>query len=390
MVSKEWQNVINYYHYQTQVYPVDRNDSNNIKSWSNLWKIEKSESSNKEQSNVIVKVYLQLWKFAQENEEHLKKMIQTYKPDLIITDHLISLPAVESSNIPWICLYSANPIRMYYKHCPPADSGFSVNSDPQLWKEFQNKVDCELRPVKDEYKKWLFEKGIELNSIDFMNDSPYLNIYSFPEELDYTDVAPPLRGWFRMDCLIRKVIDHEHGIPLNFLNQHEFFIYLSLGSLGGANVDLMKKLINILNQTTYKVIVAKGPSHEEYELGPRMWGGPFLNQLKILPLVDLVITHGGNNTVTECLYFAKPMIVIPLFGDQLDTSQRLEDKGLGIRLDPFNFTSNQLLTAIQQQMCNDDLKAKLKHISKKLQNSKRGHDLVFLMEKVSVEKKCPF
>ena len=115
-------------------------------------------------------------------------------------------------------------------------------------------------------------------------------------------------------------------------------LYLSLGSLGSADVELMRTLVAELADGPYRVIVSKGPQHDQFELRRNMAGAEFLPQTSILPQVDLVITHGGNNTVTESLYFGKPMVVLPLFWDQYDNAQRVHDTGFGVRLDTYGHT----------------------------------------------------
>ena len=85
----------------------------------------------------------------------------------------------------------------------------------------------------------------------------------------------------------------------------------------------MRRVIDALANTPHRYIVSKGPLHAEIELADNMWGAEFLPQTTIMPLVDLVITHGGNNTTTEALHFGKPMIVLPLFWDQYDNAQRV-------------------------------------------------------------------
>jgi len=125
-------------------------------------------------------------------------------------------------------------------------------------------------------------------------------------------------------------------------------VYLSLGSLGSADVDLMRRLVAVLADTPHRFIVSKGPQHADYELAPNMWGAEFLPQTKLIPLVDLVITHGGNNTTTEAFHFGKPMIVLPLFWDQYDNAQRVDETGFGVRLPTYAFEDADLRGAIDR------------------------------------------
>src|SRR5207247_4554551 len=124
-------------------------------------------------------------------------------------------------------------------------------------------------------------------------------------------------------------------------------VYLSLGSLGSADVDLMLLLVATLADSPHRFVVSKGPQHDQYELADNMRGAEFLPQATILPHVDLVITHGGNNTVTESFHFGKRMIVLPLFWDQYDNAQRVDELGYGVRLDTYAHAPDQLRAAVE-------------------------------------------
>jgi UDP:flavonoid glycosyltransferase YjiC (YdhE family) len=159
-------------------------------------------------------------------------------------------------------------------------------------------------------------------------------------------------------------------IPEKLRNKSGKLIYLSMGSMGGADVELMKRLVSILSKSKHRFIVSKGPLHDQYELADNMWGEKTVPQIKVLSVVDLVITHGGNNTFTEICYFGKPMIVMPLFFDQYDTAQRIEEKGFGVRLDPYVCGENELLECIERTLNDKTLALKLEKMSKRIQSSK--------------------
>jgi UDP:flavonoid glycosyltransferase YjiC (YdhE family) len=121
----------------------------------------------------------------------------------------------------------------------------------------------------------------------------------------------------------------------------------------------MQRVIDLLGTTPHRYIVSKGPLHEEIKLADNMWGAEFVPQTKIIPLVDLVITHGGNNTTTEALHFGKPMILLPLFWDQYDNAQRIDELGLGVRLSTYTFTDGEMTGALDRLLGDSALRSHL-------------------------------
>jgi MGT family glycosyltransferase len=143
-------------------------------------------------------------------------------------------------------------------------------------------------------------------------------------------------------------------------------VYLSLGSLGSADIELMRRLVAVLADTPHRYIVSKGPRADEFELPDNMWGQARVPQTNVIPRCDLVITHGGNNTTTEAFHFGKPMIVLPLFWDQYDNAQRVHELGFGERLPTYAFEDDQLRSAVDRLVADADLRARMDAVGRSI------------------------
>ncbi len=179
--------------------------------------------------------------------------------------------------------------------------------------------------------------------------------------------------------------DGAFEVPAQLRGGQGGLIYLSLGSLGSADVDLMRRLVDVLGRTQHRYIVSKGPQHDQYELAENMWGEEFVPQPSVLPQVDLVITHAGNNTTTECFHFGKPMIALPLFWDQYDNAQRIDEMGFGARLQTYAFADDELPAAIDRLLADGDLRGRMAAIAARLAANPGTVRAADLIERVAAD-----
>ncbi len=268
-------------------------------------------------------------------ETQLRDTVAEVRPDVVVEDNVVSFPALMTSGAPFVRIVSCNPLEIRGALIPPPYSGLPAAAS-DTWDAFRAQFDRTHRPTWEAFNTWVQQQGAPaLPELEFMHTSPDLNLYVYPEAIDYLDARPLDSTWHRLDSSVRDLDDGTFDVPGGDVHPGSALVYLSLGSLGSADVGLMRRLIGMLASTPHRFIVSMGPCHDELELADNMVGAEFLPQTRILPLVDLVITHGGNNTTTEALHFGKPMVVLPLFWDQYDNAQRLDETGLGARLDTY-------------------------------------------------------
>jgi MGT family glycosyltransferase len=310
-------------------------------------------------------------------DDRLREILDELQPDVIVEDNVVSFPALPASGAPWVRITSCNPAELKDPDVPPAFSGYPVaerSGWPAYWEEYR-RAHASLHASFDAF---CIERGAPpLDDLEFIHESPWLNLYLYPAAIDFARARPLAPTWHNLGASVRAT-DEPWTVPAE-LEGEGALLYLSLGSLGSGDVELMQRLIDTLAASRHRVVVSMGPQHEQLQLADNMAGAEFLPQTSILPQVDLVITHGGNNTVTEALYFGKPMVMLPLFWDQYDNAQRIDETGLGVRLDTYGHEPEELLGAVDRLLEDRTLAMRLAGIASGLQaapGTVRAADLI--------------
>jgi len=113
-------------------------------------------------------------------------------------------------------------------------------------------------------------------------------------------------------------------------------VVVSFGTFLAARTDVLERVAASLQRVDVRVAIATGTA--EAMRGRKPSDGwlarPSLPQVALLQHADLLITHGGNNSVTEALTYGVPMVVMPFSTDQFDAAAAIERWAAGVALDP--------------------------------------------------------
>jgi MGT family glycosyltransferase len=313
-------------------------------------------------------------------DERLVEIFGELEPDVIVEDNVCAFPAIPASGRPWVRILSCNPLELKDPALPPPYSGLPVD-DRRGWDEFRAEYARRIGAMQEGFSAFCVERGAPaLPELEMIHESPWLNLMLYPAELDYPRSRPLAATWHNLETSVRAT-DEPWTPPAA---ESSRLVYLSLGSLGSADVPLMERLIDVLSGTPHRYVVSTGPQHGEYELADNMTGAEFLPQTSVLPHVDAVISHGGNNTTTECMWFGKPMLVLPIFWDQHDNAQRVHERGCGVRLPTYAFEDERLGAAVERLLTDDALRARAAAAGDRLRRRPGTSVAAELIERVAV------
>jgi UDP:flavonoid glycosyltransferase YjiC (YdhE family) len=113
-------------------------------------------------------------------------------------------------------------------------------------------------------------------------------------------------------------------------------VVVSLGTFMSTRVDVLERIAASLGKLDVRVAMAIGGNRPD-DVGPLPddWlVRASLPQVSLLEQAHLLVTHGGNNSITEALHFGVPMLVLPFSTDQFDGAAAVERGLAGVALDP--------------------------------------------------------
>lgn len=130
-------------------------------------------------------------------------------------------------------------------------------------------------------------------------------------------------------------------------------IFISFGTVNN-HLSFFKMVIEALKDKPYLVVMSVGKlSIEDLgEIPSNFIVYPYVPQLEVLKYVDLVVCHGGANTVIEALYYGIPLWILPLVNDQPVWAYWVEDVKAGIKSDIKTITKDKISKNIEELLSN--------------------------------------
>ncbi|NGO65748.1 glycosyltransferase [Rhizobium daejeonense] len=293
-------------------------------------------------------------------EEPLRQLLVRLKPDAIVLDNVVMFPAIANAGVPWIRVVSCAETEIPDEDMPPHLSGCGED-ERAAWAVYSERYEKTVAPAHKRFSAFLADCGLKAPQTPiFLDASPWLNLLLAPEIIRHRRRQPLDSARFVfLDGCVRREAPYT---PPRFASHNEAPLVLtSFGSLGAMDVDMTKRMISVFATLPFRFLVNAGNWREEYrEVPDNVFIDSWFPQPSVVEQASLFIHHGGNNSFCEALYYGVPSLVMPYCWDGHDNATRAAETGVGRKLARYNWSEDQLASAIRGLLGDSDMHARLK------------------------------
>jgi MGT family glycosyltransferase len=294
--------------------------------------------------NRLIDMYVPIYKT-------LASIFQQYAPDLLVIDRAL-IPAMDLAqqmNLPYIIQtrFLGNFVKTSSKY-PRFGTSYSINMN--LWQRCLNL----FRPY------WLLLHFLptvrKLNQVrrqclDSKNlDDPFSKQPIIVGTAFGIEIPRPLPPHVQMvGPIFPKIAEPLNPSLNNWLEEGEestAVVYVAFGTLATIESWQAKALVEGLTDTRLRVLwsLPKSQQHILPSLPSSFRIEHFVPQQAVLshPSVRAFVSHCGMNSINEALYWEKPILALPFFGDQHYNAARIVDLGVALKLNKNHFDTAEV------------------------------------------------
>jgi MGT family glycosyltransferase len=296
--------------------------------------------------------FTMFYKGIEHNTRYVLKFIERYCPDVLVTDFAFPAAslAAEIAKIPYVVIYhSGLPFRG--DGIPPFGSGLPIGSDysnsankyVRRENQFIERLDRLVNNARLAF-------GLQPAELDMLRRpySPWLNLVASATNMEAPRNNLTDNTFFIGPCFGKRV---EEEFSFDQLRSDKFKIYVSLGTVFNNKPEVFRRIMRALDTPNYQVIISAGGAYQKLQQSAIPQNATIYRsvpQISLLNRVDLFISHGGNNSINEALASGKPIVVMPVGGEQADNASRIVYLGVGKRIDLAKFNEKQLLGIVEE------------------------------------------
>lgn len=278
-------------------------------------------------------------------DDMVSEKINEIKPDLIVSDSVAywgKLTAMKY-NIPYVSSTTTFAFNQY-------SSKYMKQSIGQLLKMFWSmpKINKELDKLR--------RKGYPVkNILEIVSNDNHTNTIVYTSK----EFQPCSETFSDQYCFIGPSI---RPVTSEMKKTAEKTIYISMGTVV-KNKEIYDHCIRAFGNTEYQVIISLGDNViTEEHIPENVEIYDSVDQMAVLSIADVFITHCGMNSTSEALYYEVPLIMFPQTPEQGAVAKRAEELGAGLKL--MRARENELSDAVKTVLSNPSYKENARKISK--------------------------
>ncbi|MDQ6694522.1 MAG: glycosyltransferase [Chloroflexota bacterium] len=170
--------------------------------------------------------------------------------------------------------------------------------------------------------------------------------------------------------------------------QEQPTVYVTLGTVFNHRTDIFSAILAGLQEEPINLIVTVGRNRDPQEFGAQpahVHVERYIPQDLLLPLCNLVITHGGSGTMMDALSHALPMVMVPLSADQPANAQRCAELGVARVIEPEACTAEAIQDATREVLRDPQYRQASQRLQDEIRQLPGLEYPVALLEKLAAE-----